>query len=272
MVPYEIGQAPFDVGSFWTSLAALHQKSVRYSTVIDIGCADGSFFISLLYFGIFAGATPVNIEANPLYEGSLRAIQDVVGGHYVIGAASDADGEAEMTLGAHPYWSSLRDKDDRYWKQIHNLSEGTSKVRTFTLDGLTDRLGLKAPYLLKLDVQGAEAQVLRGARRVLERTDVLICETDMSDFQSTNRVLLDAGFDLFDLTQFGRIDDYTLGWFYPVYLNRRLDSVKASTLWNPTASDQVLQKQAQRRASLLQVNARVLAELRAAKTGKQLAG
>src|SRR5713101_3262197 len=227
MPPIEIGKPPFEIGNFSASLAVLFDKGVRYSTMIDVGCADGTFFLLHRHFGIFAGVTPVNIEANPIYEESLRAIKDCAGGHYVIGAASDADGEAEMTLGVHPYWSSLRDKDDLYWKQIHNLSQGASKVRTFTIDGLAEQLRLEPPYLIKLDVQGAEAQVLRGARRVLEQTDVVICEADMSDFQTLNSLLVDAGLELFDLTQLQRIGDCTLGWFYPVYLSRRLASIKA---------------------------------------------
>jgi FkbM family methyltransferase len=258
----EIGKPPFEIGNFSASLAMLFEKGVRYSTMIDVGCADGTFFLLHQHFGIFAGATPVNIEANPLYEESLRAIKDCAGGHYIIGAASDANGEAEMTLGVHPYWSSLRDKDDRYWKQIHNLSQGSSKVRTFTIDGMAEQLSLKPPYLLKLDVQGAEAQVLRGARRVLEQTDVVICEADMHDFQSLNGLMVEAGFDLFDITSLQRIEGFTLEWFYPVYLSRRLDSIKATTLWNSDHSDQVVQLQAQRRTSLLQVNAQILADMR----------
>jgi FkbM family methyltransferase len=262
MPPIEIGKPPFEIGSLSAALAVLFAKGVSYSTVIDVGCADGSFFLIHHHFGIFSGATPVNIEASPIYEESLRTIQEYAGGHYVIGAASDAVGEAEMTLGAHPYWSSLRDRHDMYWKQIHNLSQGTSKVRAFTIDGLAEQLGLKAPYLLKLDVQGAEAQVLRGARRVLEQTDAVICEADMNDFQSLNSLLVEAGLELFDVTQLMRINDHTLGWFYPVYLSRRLASIKASTLWDSRHSDQIIQRQVQRRASLLQVNAQILAEMR----------
>jgi FkbM family methyltransferase len=271
MPPIEIGKTPFEVGNFSTSLAILFDKGVRYSTAIDVGCADGTFFLLHHYFGILAGATPVNIEANPVYEESLRAIKDRAGGHYVIGAASDADGEAEMTLGVHPYWSSLRSQDDLYWKQIHNLSQGTAKVRTFTLDGLVQQLSLKPPYLLKLDVQGAEAQVLRGARRMLEQTDVVICEADMSDFQSLNGLLIEAGFGLFDITHLHRIEDCMLRWFYPVYLNRRLDAIKASTLWSSKHSDQIVQIQAQRRTGLLQVNAQILAEMHRRESQQELA-
>ena len=49
---------------------------------------------------------------------------------------------------------------------------------------------------------------------------------------------------------------------YPVYLNRRRDSIKAATLWSPGDSDQIVQMQVQRRASLLQANAQLLAEMR----------
>ena len=270
MPAIEIGKPPFEVGSFSTSLAVLFGNGVRYSTMIDVGCADGTFFLLHQYFGIFSGATPVHIDANPIYEESLRAIKESAGGHYVIGAASDTDGEAEMTLGVHPYWSSLQSSDDRYWKQIHNLSQGTRKVRTFTIDGLAEQLSLKPPYLLKLDVQGAEAQVLRGARRVLEQTDTVICEANMNDFQSLHGLLAGAGLELFDITQLQRIGNHTLGWFYPVYLSHRLGSIKASsTLWDAQHSDQVIQRQVQRRAALLQVNAQILAEMRRGESSKE---
>ena len=262
MPPIEIGKPPFEIGSFSATLAVLFAKGVRYSTVIDVGCADGSFFLTHRHYGIFSGAKPLNIDANSIYEGSLRAIKDCVGGHYVIGAASDTAGQAEMTLGAHPYWSSLRGQDDRYWNQIHNLSNGTSKVPTFTIDGLAEQFGLKPPFLLKLDVQGAEAQVLRGARRILAQTDMAICEANMDDFQSLHGLLVEAGLELFDITQLGRTDDHTLGWFYPVYVSRRLGSIKPSTLWAARHSDQIIQRQAQRRAQLLELNAQILAEMR----------
>ena len=44
MQPIEIGKPPFVIGSYSAALAALFAKGVRYSTVIDVGCADGSFF------------------------------------------------------------------------------------------------------------------------------------------------------------------------------------------------------------------------------------
>ena len=40
MPTIEIGKTPFEIGNFSTSLAILFDKGVRYSTAIDVGCAD----------------------------------------------------------------------------------------------------------------------------------------------------------------------------------------------------------------------------------------
>ena len=156
---------------FSVALAVLFEKGIRYKTVIDVGCADGHFFLQCLDF--FPDATPVNIDANSLYEPSLKAIQEVVGGHYLIAAVSDESGEVEMTTSVHPYWSSLRPQDDPYWQRINRLHESKIKVPAVTLDSLARKLELAPPFLLKLDVQGAEVQALRGAREVLAETAVV---------------------------------------------------------------------------------------------------
>ena len=72
-------QAP-DFGSFSATLRNLFEKGVRYATVVDLGCADGHFVLTHLpYLG---GAVPLNIDANRIYENSLKSIKEVVGGHY----------------------------------------------------------------------------------------------------------------------------------------------------------------------------------------------
>jgi FkbM family methyltransferase len=45
----------------------------------------------------------------------------------------------------------------------------TEKVPSVTLDGVADMLGLNSIRMLKVDVEGAEPLVLRGARKLLER-------------------------------------------------------------------------------------------------------
>jgi FkbM family methyltransferase len=251
------------LGTYASTLAVLFQKGLRYSTVIDVGCADGHFFLSHHANGLFSGASVANIDANPLYEESLKAIREVMGGHYFIGAVSDCDGEVELTQSVHPYWSSLRPSGDPYWQRINNLSQSSTRVQAVTLDLLAARLQLKPPFLIKLDVQGAEVPVLRGARDVLRETDVVICEADIDDFQDINAGLVEAGFNLFDVTQPAWLSDRSLGWFYPVYLNRRQDRIRPRAFWDTAVNEQVIKAQTDRRKSILEFNAAALAQQRA---------
>lgn len=257
--------ANIPAGSFTGTLAGLFQKGVRYSTVIDVGSADGHFYVHHYDLGLFPGSTVLNIDPNPIYEDSLKAIKDVMGGHYAIAAASDSEGEIELTMSTHPYWSSLRPHEDPYWERVNHMDQGTSKVQAVTLDGLAARLGLNGPYLLKLDVQGAEAQVLRGARQLLGETHVVVCEADLDDFQAINEALVDAGFGLFDLTQPHWLADRSLGWFYPVYLHRSLDHLKSRAFWDATQNPAAVKAQADRRAQMLKLVNDLLAKQRAAR-------
>jgi FkbM family methyltransferase len=233
------------------ALRLLHGKGLRYSTVFDIGCADGHFFLQHYSQGEFEGATCVNIDANPIYEPSLHAIRDVLGGHYLIAAVSDREGETEMATSVHPYWGSLRPDGDVYWEQINRLSGGKVRVRTVTLDGVVKALALKPPFLIKLDVQGSEASALSGAREMLKQTDVVICETGPEDFRGVDRLMEEAGLSLFDLTEWRRIADQSLGWFYPVYLSRRLDHVRRRSFWDARFNEVVVNMQKERRQHVL---------------------
>lgn len=252
--------APFD---FFASLSGLHRKGVRYSTVIDIGCADGQFFLNLSALGIDSGAVPLNVDANALYEASLKSIKDVVGGDYSISAVTNFDGELELTTSVHPYWSSVRQEGDIYWSRLNKLSAKKIAVPAARLDTLTERLGLKGPYLLKLDVQGAEAQVLEGAAATLRNTVVVICETDVDDFQKVNAALVAKDFVLYDITHLSRVADETLGWFYPVYVHRSVDFVLPKNFWDERENQRIIQQQVDRRKSILIWNAQQLDRLRA---------
>jgi FkbM family methyltransferase len=243
------------------ALRLLAAKGLRYATVMDLGCADGHFFLMHLKDGFFSGAVPVNIDANPFYEESLKAIREVVGGSYVIGAVSDHVGEVEMTMASHPYWSSLLGESDPYWERMNQLHAGKVRVDAVTIDWLRERLGLKPPFLLKLDVQGSEIAVLNGARETLKETDVVVCEIDLADFPALDRMMDETGFSLFDMTELRRMTDGSLSWFYPVYLNRRRDGIRSRTLWDASSNDAIIEAQRKRRNDVLEFNARVLSEL-----------
>ncbi len=131
-------------------------------------------------------------------------------------------------------------------------------VPATTLDALRRELTLRPPFLLKLDVQGAEREVLLGAADVLKDTHVVICEADIDDFEIINTELVRNNFVLYDLTTLSRVQDGTLGWFYPVYVNRRLDQVRPKAFWEPQHNDDIIRAQVQRRETILKQNAEIL--------------
>jgi FkbM family methyltransferase len=248
-------------GTITTALKTLFRLGLRYKTVIDVGCADGQF--SLIHRPFLGDAAPVNIDAQAVYEPSLAAIREVLGGYYFIGAVGDREGEIELTEGAHPYWTSTRPRDNEYWQRHNQLHAGKIRVPATTLDALAMRWSLEAPFLLKLDIQGGELAALRGAAAILPHTDAVLCEADMADFHVLHAVLDQAGFGLFDVTELCRLEDTSLGWFYPVYLNRRHDGLRAKTIWDAARNDEVIRLQQQRRERVLAQNARLLEHYRA---------
>lgn len=252
------------LGTFTATIGILFQKGVRYGTVIDLGCADGTFYLEHFQYGFLPGSTCVNVDANALYEPSLREIQKVLGGHYVIAGISDRDGEIELRSGSHPYWASSMVPDHPYWSGSHNRPGETTKVKALTLDTLVRELALKPPFLLKLDLQGGELAALRGGEKMLAETDTVICETAGDEFPSICEFLVRRNLALFDLTLLSRLNDGTLAEFYPVFLNRRLDHIKIKDPFNdPAQVSYLLARMDERRHMLLEKNARLLAQIRA---------
>lgn len=245
---------------FSATLQNLFVKGVRYATVVDLGCADGQFVLN--HRSCLGEAVPLNIDANRIYEDSLKAIQEVLGGHYRICAITDHEGEIEITESVHPYWSSLRPEGDVYWSRINDLTRTKVKVPARTLDSLVDELSLKPPFLLKLDVQGAERAALTGARNLLENCSVVVCEADIDDFQDINAMLVDAGFFLYDLTTLQRLRDGTLGWFYPIYVSGKLAHLKPQAFWEENDNAAVIGMQETRRKAILEQNRKTLNRLR----------
>ena len=59
----------------------------------------------------------------------------------------------------------------------HIASEGSLKVACWRADTLLATGEVEAPDIIKIDVEGAEAEVLRGARRAMERHPVIFLAT-----------------------------------------------------------------------------------------------
>ena len=67
----------------------------------------------------------------------------------------------------------------------------TTTIRISTLDAVLDTVEFSPPVLLKVDVQGYEGHVLRGAEKTLRRVDYVILEASFRPMYEGELLFLD---------------------------------------------------------------------------------
>lgn len=79
--------------------------------------------------------------------------------------------------------------------------QGNYWVPTTTIDALIEKCGLPAPNIVKMDVEGAEVKVLRGARKLLDmrKTIWMIALHGSDQRQECGGVMVDYGYKMFRL-------------------------------------------------------------------------
>jgi FkbM family methyltransferase len=253
--------------SHYHTIGWLWQAGLRFASVIDVGSADGHFALHMKQAGPFRASTLLNIDAQEDYRETLAAIQSTIGGHFRICAVGERDGgTVELTRGVHAYWTSVRPAEDPYWDTLNNLQDKTKmkvKVPLRTLDSLVQETALPGPYLIKMDIQGAEVAALAGASKTLADTDAVAIEMMVEDFAAIHESLTQAGFDVFDITDPTYTHAGVLGWFYAVYLNSRNASLRPPQYWDARMNDQVIAAQHQRREGIRTAVADLLRTYRA---------
>ena len=137
----------------------------RSMCLFDIGASYGAFSFVAAHFG----GTAVAVDPSPIAAQLIR-LQTRLNGfdkhiRIVEACVSDAVGEVEM-LSSGVF-------SDGYMRIARGRSSGDlTKTRAVTIDQLADQFG--PPTHIKIDVEGYEAAVVRGAKRTLTRLAPLL--------------------------------------------------------------------------------------------------
>jgi FkbM family methyltransferase len=194
-----------EAGTTRQALMRLQQAGFAPAEIIDVGAFVGRW--SWHAKQIFPTARIFMVEAQARMSDKLDEVRrlwpaDV---DYAICLVGDRErGAVDFFQMETPYGSS----GSSIYEEKTDLVRHRISLPMHTLDGLLRDRALGAPVLLKLDVQGAELDVLAGASRVLETTEIVIMEVSIleynkgaPDFRRIIDTLADLGFVVLDLVE-----------------------------------------------------------------------
>lgn len=147
-------------------IARALQLAGPIGTVIDVGAAVGNWSIDLQKH--LPGAQFLLFEAAPFHAAALRKIsRPNFSVEYA--AASDHKGHVSFALDpSNPLGGGASSTA---------TEEHTATVPCITIDEAVASRALTGPYLVKLDTQGHEREILRGAAETIRDTSMLWIET-----------------------------------------------------------------------------------------------
>ena len=160
--------------SMHACLRQASQNGLNPRTVIDVGAAQGT---PVLY-DVFPQARYILIEALEEYIPHLKQLVDRLDtAEYIIAAATATPGNVVINVHPDLEGSSL------YQEEEDSDVNGVERtIPAMTLDNICSERDTKGPYLIKIDTQGSELEVLKGAQTILKDTEFVILEVSFFEF------------------------------------------------------------------------------------------
>lgn len=190
-----------------TKLFCLKARELGASTVLDVGANVGQFATGLRragYGGTIVSFEPLSVAHAALQFASRRDHAWKVASRMALGETS---GTAKINVSCNSVSSSLLQVSQRSVDAAPGSAfNSVEEVRVERLDDAIEP-GVSGPFALKLDTQGFELHVLRGAPKTLDKTVAVVAEMSITSmyeegasFEDVYRYLTQHGFRCITLT------------------------------------------------------------------------
>ena len=226
----------------WISMSAsirnMERNGFLPGSIIDVGAYHGDW--SRMARRIFPNAPIYMVEANPQNSSLLSTVATQVG---------RAESRIAL-LGASPAASVpfyVMETGSSVLPENTSIPRTTAELPMTTLDSLVylnaAREPLPSPHFLKLDVQGFELEVLRGAEQVLANTEAAILEVSLMQYNQGAPLLAEVvmfmqnrGFLVYDVCGlYRRESDQTLYMVDLLFVRENSALRSRKLFWNREA-------------------------------------
>lgn len=175
-------------------------KGFRPATIIDVGAFEGNW--SRMTRRVFPDAELLMVEPQPAKQAILQTVAaELSRARLVQAPLSDKAGQ-QVPFYVMETGSSLLPENS-------NVERSVLQVTTRTLDEVAE--GLPGPMFLKIDVQGNEIAVLKGAAATLEKCELIQLEVALLPYNEGAPTFLETisfmdalGFVPLDISGFSR--------------------------------------------------------------------
>ena len=186
------------VPSLHWSLQNLKKLGYNPGFVMDIGAYEGCWTRDFLE--VFPSAKVLMVEAQKSKEKKIERVCSVFpSASYHIASLSGEDGK-ELYFRENETASHVTS-----FRESHSIA-----IKSESVDAILQRKGLPFPDFLKLDVQGYELEVLRGAALALKHAEFCLLEVSMLElfneplFAEVVAFMNVQGFQAYDISQLMR--------------------------------------------------------------------
>lgn len=183
----------------------LNSQNYIPTVIYDVGANKGtwtkeclSFFPNATYY-LFEPQIILKNEIDSLFHDKSNIKLFTVG-------VGNINGELDFTIHERDDSCSFRFSED----EARENGFKQMKVPIVRLDNFVEENNLQFPSILKIDAEGLDIEVLQGAEKVIQNTEIILIEVGVMNKKFNNSVLnvlnyLDQiGFRLFDITDINR--------------------------------------------------------------------
>lgn len=188
--------------SMFFSITEMKRRGFTPRTIIDVGAYTGGWTSRVI--NIYPDARFIMLEAQPEKKARLDEICHKNNNIEYFISLLGSEEKPSVPYYLMETGSSVLEENTEYGRELTELP-------MHTLDNVISPDTIETPCFLKLDVQGYEIEVLKGAEKLIQSTDIILLEVSILEYNKGAPLLADViqfmdnnGFSVFDITDLKR--------------------------------------------------------------------